>query len=172
VLVYWGANFLGTLSLLCLTFAENFFSRPTHDRGFGVFNLRRIFFRRVLIYWGVNFSGARSFLCLTFELMTMANGLNSLRCKLFGCPISSLSYFRWGKFFRVGPLTEAYGGVYFRNVIKMLNKTVTTSYGHTILKAPDPVRSPQLSNIWTSQYYGGGPHGNTGCCSFCYFCNF
>ena len=44
-----------------------------------------------------------------------------------------------------------------------------------MLKAPDPVRSPQLSNIWTSQYYGGGPHGNTGCCSFCftlflYFC--
>ena len=36
-----------------------------------------------------------------------------------------------------------------------------------MLKAPDPVRSPQLSNIWTSQYYGGGPHGNTGCCSFC-----
>lgn len=40
------------------------------------------------------------------------------------------------------------------------------SYGHTMLKTPDPVRSPQLSNIWTSQYYGGGPHGNTGCCSF------
>ena len=40
------------------------------------------------------------------------------------------------------------------------------SYGHTILKTPDPVRSPQLSNIWTSQYYGGGPHGNTGCCNF------
>ena len=38
-----------------------------------------------------------------------------------------------------------------------------------MLKAPDPVRSPQLSNIWTSQYYGGGPHGNTGCCSFCNF---
>lgn len=38
-----------------------------------------------------------------------------------------------------------------------------------MLKAPDPVRSPQLSNIWTSQYYGGGPHGNTGCCSFCIF---
>ena len=41
-----------------------------------------------------------------------------------------------------------------------------------MLKAPDPVRSPQLSNIWTSQYYGGGPHGNTGCCSFCnFFCS-
>lgn len=40
-----------------------------------------------------------------------------------------------------------------------------------MLKAPDPVRSPQLSNIWTSQYYGGGPHGNTGCCSFFIFFN-
>ena len=49
--------------------------------------------------------------------------------------------------------------------------TLTISYGHTMLKAPDPVRSPQLSNIWTSQYYGGGPHGNIGCCSFCnFFC--
>lgn len=48
---------------------------------------------------------------------------------------------------------------------KLLKATFTLSYGHTMLKAPDPVRSPQLSNIWTSQYYGGGPHGNTGCCS-------
>lgn len=48
---------------------------------------------------------------------------------------------------------------------KLLKVTFTLSYGHTMLKAPDPVRSPQLSNIWTSQYYGGGPHGNTGCCS-------
>ena len=55
---------------------------------------------------------------------------------------------------------------------KLLKATFTLSYGHTMLKAPDPVRSPQLSNIWTSQYYGGGPHGNTGCCSsfiFFYF---
>ena len=46
---------------------------------------------------------------------------------------------------------------------------LTISYGHIIPKAPDPVRSPQLNGIQISQYYGGGPHGNTGCCSFCIF---
>jgi hypothetical protein len=53
---------------------------------------------------------------------------------------------------------------------------ITFSYGHTHQKAPDPVRSPKLSWCWRSQYYGGGPHGNTACCSFClflfFFCRF
>ncbi len=43
----------------------------------------------------------------------------------------------------------------------------TFSYGHTHQKTPDPVRSPKLSWWWLSQYCGGGPHGNTGCCNFC-----
>ena len=40
------------------------------------------------------------------------------------------------------------------------------SYGHTQLNPPHPVRSAQLNSWWQSQYYGGGPHGNTMCCNF------
>ena len=43
--------------------------------------------------------------------------------------------------------------------------------GHRTLKAPHPVRSAKLSKVPTSQYYGGGPHGNPGCCSYS-FVNF
>ena len=45
-------------------------------------------------------------------------------------------------------------------------KPYNVSYGHIILNTPDPVRSPQLKSIESSQYYGGGPHGNTTCCNF------
>lgn len=45
----------------------------------------------------------------------------------------------------------------------------TANYGHTHQKAPDPVWSPKLSWWWRSQYCGGGPHGNTACCSFFLF---
>lgn len=45
----------------------------------------------------------------------------------------------------------------------------TLNYGHTRLKAPHPVRSAKSSSWWQSQYYGGGPHGNTLCCNFCIF---
>lgn len=40
-----------------------------------------------------------------------------------------------------------------------------SSYGHTMLATPDPVRSPKLNHIWTSQYYGVETLGNTGYCS-------
>jgi hypothetical protein len=46
--------------------------------------------------------------------------------------------------------------------------TPPSSFGHIAMKAPDPVRSPKLSMAEPSQYYGGGPHGNTGCRSFCW----
>ncbi len=45
-------------------------------------------------------------------------------------------------------------------------QTFSFNYGHTRQEAPDPVRSPKLSCRWPSQYCGGGPHGNTRCCSF------
>lgn len=38
-------------------------------------------------------------------------------------------------------------------------------YGHRTLKAPHPVRSAKLSRVPSSQYCGGGPRGNPGCCS-------
>ena len=38
--------------------------------------------------------------------------------------------------------------------------------GHRIVKIPHPVRSAKSSTISPSQYCGGGPRGNPGCCSF------
>jgi hypothetical protein len=50
-------------------------------------------------------------------------------------------------------------------------KAISLSYGHTQLNPPHPVRSAKLNSRWQSQYYGGGPHGNTLCCSFfIFFC--
>jgi hypothetical protein len=43
---------------------------------------------------------------------------------------------------------------------------VTMSYGHTHQNLPHPVRSAKSSWWWFGQYCGGGPHGNTECCSF------
>jgi hypothetical protein len=62
--------------------------------------------------------------------------------------------------------------IYFRRY-KYKSEIVIVGYGHTLVKTPEPVRSPKLSTSWLSQYCGGGPHGNTGCCSFihlCFFC--
>lgn len=47
-----------------------------------------------------------------------------------------------------------------------------SNYGHTRLNPPHPVRSAQLNSRWQSQYYGGGPHGNTLCCNFFSFSDF
>ena len=44
-------------------------------------------------------------------------------------------------------------------------------HGHRTLKAPHPVRSAQLTRVPPSQYHGGGPRGNPGCCGF-FFCLF
>ena len=45
-------------------------------------------------------------------------------------------------------------------------------YGHTHVDALRPVRFGKLSTCWRSQYYGGGPHGNTACCRFSFFPSF
>ena len=50
--------------------------------------------------------------------------------------------------------------------VKVNHQGLFLNYDHTNGKAPDPVWSPQLNPLWPCQYYGGGPHGNTGCCSF------
>lgn len=50
--------------------------------------------------------------------------------------------------------------------VHKIETSIIFNYGHTRLKVPDPVRSPKSSRRWPGQYYGGGPHGNTGCCSF------
>lgn len=60
----------------------------------------------------------------------------------------------------------------FKNIGKWLTNTdlnMDFNYDHIRLVPPEPVWSPKLSNRWFSQYCGGGPHGNTGCCSFFLF---
>ena len=42
-------------------------------------------------------------------------------------------------------------------------------HGHRTLKAPHPVRSAQLTRVPPSQYHGGGPRGNPGCCGYSIF---
>jgi hypothetical protein len=37
--------------------------------------------------------------------------------------------------------------------------------GHRTVKVPHPVRSAKSSTVSPSQYCGGGPRGNPGCCS-------
>jgi hypothetical protein len=51
-------------------------------------------------------------------------------------------------------------------LILILNKHLTDSYGHTFMKIPALVRSRKSSMKRSSQYCGGRPRGNTGCCSF------
>ena len=48
----------------------------------------------------------------------------------------------------------------------------STSFDHTMVKAPDPIRTPKLSTIGPAQYCGGGPRGNRRCRMFLPFCRF
>jgi hypothetical protein len=41
--------------------------------------------------------------------------------------------------------------------------------GHRTVKVPHPVRSAKSSTVSPSQYCGGGPRGNPGCCSSIFF---
>ena len=48
--------------------------------------------------------------------------------------------------------------------------TGPSSYGHTTVKAPHPIRTAKLSTVGPDQYFGRGLQGNLGCCmSFCFF---
>ena len=74
------------------------------------------------------------------------------RCRLF----ESLSAF----FFAIAPL--------FKQVYT--EPTALSSYGHTTVKAPHPIRTAKLSTVGPDQYFGRGLQGNLGCCmSFCLF---
>ena len=46
----------------------------------------------------------------------------------------------------------------------------SSSYGHTTVKAPHPIRTAKLSTVGPDQYYGRGLRGNLRCCmAFCFF---
>ena len=47
--------------------------------------------------------------------------------------------------------------------IPISNPLSLTSNGHTMVKPPDPIRTPKLSTIGPAQYCGGGPRGNRRC---------
>src|ERR1700744_2757123 len=72
-------------------------------------------------------------------------------------------------------------GAVFEKNMSVLEQEISeglSNYGHTQLNPPHPVRSAKLNSRWQSQYYGGGPHGNTLCCNFFFwpffalFCTF
>ena len=45
-----------------------------------------------------------------------------------------------------------------------------SSYDHTTVKAPHPIRTAKLSTVGPDQYFGRGLQGNLGCCmSFLFF---
>ena len=47
--------------------------------------------------------------------------------------------------------------------ISISNPITLASNGHTMVKPPDPIRTPKLSTIGPAQYCGGGPRGNRRC---------
>ena len=53
-----------------------------------------------------------------------------------------------------------------RIVFNAIKDTKLTSYAHTMVKPPDPIRTPKLSTIGPAQYCGGGPRGNRRWCTF------
>ena len=44
-----------------------------------------------------------------------------------------------------------------------------SSYDHTTVKAPHPIRTAKLSTVGPDQYYGRGLRGNLRCCMAFYF---
>ena len=65
------------------------------------------------------------------------------------------------------PLQEHFC-VYIRDISIGVTITICLpSYAHTMVKPPDPIRTPKLSTIGPAQYCGGGPRGNRRWCTFC-----
>ena len=57
----------------------------------------------------------------------------------------------------------------FKQVVSFFSKT--SSYGHTTVKAPHPIRTAKLSTVGLDQYFGRGLQGNLQCCmAFLFFC--
>ena len=50
----------------------------------------------------------------------------------------------------------------FKQVVSFFSKT--SSYGHTTVKAPHPIRTAKLSTVGLDQYFGRGLQGNLQCC--------
>ena len=50
----------------------------------------------------------------------------------------------------------------FKQVYDQISRT--SSYGHTTVKAPYPIRTAKLSTVGPDQYYGRGLRGNLRCC--------
>ena len=46
---------------------------------------------------------------------------------------------------------------------------VLSSYGHTTVKAPHPIRTAKLSTVGPDQYYGRGLRGNLMCCKALFY---
>ena len=46
------------------------------------------------------------------------------------------------------------------------NRGNVSSFDHTMVDTPHPIRTAKLSTIGTDQYCGGGPRGNLGCRMF------
>ena len=49
------------------------------------------------------------------------------------------------------------------------SETVRSSYGHTTVKAPHPIRTAKLSTVGLDQYFGRGLQGNLQCCWALFF---
>ena len=55
-----------------------------------------------------------------------------------------------------------YGNYFFGRVYEFLPQP--SSYGHTTVKAPHPIRTAKLSTVGLVQYFGRGLQGNHQCC--------
>ena len=55
--------------------------------------------------------------------------------------------------------------------VRCCNRDKDSSFDHTMVDTPHPIRTAKLSTIGPNQYCGGGPRGNLGCRMFFFFCN-
>ena len=50
--------------------------------------------------------------------------------------------------------------------VRCCNRDKDSSFDHTMVDTPHPIRTAKLSTIGPNQYCGGGPRGNLGCRMF------
>ena len=53
--------------------------------------------------------------------------------------------------------------------VRCCNRDKESSFDHTMVDTPHPIRTAKLSTIGPNQYCGGGPRGNLGCRMFFFF---
>ena len=56
--------------------------------------------------------------------------------------------------------------------VRCCNRDNDSSFDHTMVDTPHPIRTAKLSTIGPNQYCGGGPRGNLGCRIFFFLNNF